>query len=86
MSSLFVNACAFIVGALAGSLSGQSLIHQIGIQTSKPSRYVALFPVIRIGSLALMSWYLLRWGPVPFILFGVSMLVAMWIVIITFSD
>lgn len=86
MTTVLMNAVSFILGALTGSLSGHMLIRQVAIQTSKPSRYVALYPIIRLGGLALLSWHLLRWGLVPFILFGGSMVIAMWIVILTSTE
>ncbi len=81
-----VNALSLILGACTGALSALTLVKQVALQTSKPSRYVALYPIIRIAGVALMSWHLLRWGPIPFILFGGSMMIAMWVAILTFNE
>ncbi len=83
MTSLLMNALAFIFGSLAGSVSGFTLIQQSATARGKGSRYVALFPAIRLLSLALLVYFLLQWGAIPFILFGVSMLITMWYVILT---
>ncbi len=86
MNTILVNVISLILGAVAGSLSAKTLIKQVALQTTKPSRYVALYPFIRIAGVALLSWHLLRWGIIPFILFGGSMLLTMWITILTFND
>ncbi len=85
MTSLLVNAGAFILGSLAGSVSGLTLLKQAAIIKSQGSRYVALFPIIRIISIAALIYFLLHWGAIPFILFGGSMMITMWIVILTSS-
>ncbi len=77
---------SIMLGTLAGSLSGYNLIRQVSLQSLKPSRYVVVFSILRLGSLALISWYLLHWGPIPFILFGGSLMIAKWIVILALNE
>ena len=83
--TILVNVGAFILGSLAGSISGLTLLKQAAFVKSQASRYVALFPIVRIISLAVLVYFLLHWGAIPFILFGVSMMITMWIVILAFS-
>lgn len=85
MITTFVNAGAFVLGSLAGSISGLTLLKQAAAIKQQEPRYVALFPAIRLLSLAVLIYFLLHWGTIPFILFGVSMMITMWIVILTYS-
>lgn len=85
MMTILVNAGAFILGSLAGYISGSTLLKQAAIIKSQESRLVGLFPVIRLLSLAVLVYFLLHWGTIPFILFGVSMMIVMWIVILVSS-
>ena len=85
MTTMLVNAGAFILGSAVGSLSGLTLLKQATFIKTQGSRYVALFPAIRMISLAILIYFLLHWGAIPFILFGGSMMITMWIVILTSS-
>lgn len=85
MTNILVNAGAFILGSLAGSVSGLTLLKQAAFIKPQGPRYVALFPVIRIISTAALIYFLLHWGAIPFILFGVSMMITMWVVILSSS-
>jgi hypothetical protein len=85
MNELVMSIGAFIMGIFAGSLSGMTLIRQTTFLRAEGARYVVLFPLVRVISLAILVFYLLHWGTIPFILFGVSMTITMWIVILTFN-
>ena len=85
MTTILVNAGAFILGSLVGSVSGLTLLRQAALIKTQGSRYVSLFPIIRITSIAVLIYFLLHWGAIPFILFGGSMMITMWIVILTSS-
>jgi hypothetical protein len=86
MNSVGVTLISLALGAAAGSLSGYFLLNDITRNTIPNPFKQILSSLLRIVGLGVIGWRLLHWGPLPFILFGVSLLITMWVVIITFNS
>lgn len=85
MKQLVIHLFSLILGSFFGSLSARMLMQQATIDVVKPIFSVRFNSMLRLGTLCLAGWYLLHWGPVPLILFGGSLLITMWIVIVAFN-
>ena len=83
MINILVNTGAFILGSIAGAISGFTLLKQAVLIKPQSSRFVAVFSIIRIISISALIYFLLHWGAIPIILFGVSMMITMWFVILS---
>ena len=78
MNNLLYAVIPLIVGSIVGYISGLSLINQ-----GKALSTSFALPAVRVLCSGLIAFYLLQWGIIPFILFGGSILLTMWIVIFT---
>jgi len=86
MLELLLYCMSFALGTSVGYLSGRTLIRQASVEGYNHTRSFTLLPFIRILFIGAIGGYLLRWGAIPFILFGVSTVCALWLVIVTFDD
>lgn len=75
---MIVSLGALVLGTATGYFYGLSLAQQ-----GKALSFSYLTPIIRIASTALFALILLHWGTIPFILFIASLIITIWIVILT---
>ncbi len=78
---LAIFLCPLFVGICIGYFSGLSLVYQ-----GKALTYSVIIPALRILGIATFGLLLLHWGTIPFILFMGSLIITMWIVILTHNE
>jgi hypothetical protein len=81
---IYVLPC--VMGIVAGLYSGYHLTRQVIALDVSSSKYFTVLTLVRLAGLGAVAWYLLQWGPIPFILFGGSLVIAKWVAILCLSE